>query len=862
MASEGDRAPPQGGILEGGNPTHYDPEHPITTFIIQAGIIIIFTRALHYPLALIRQPRVIAEVIGGILLGPSVLGRIPNFTDTIFPAASMSNLALIANLGLVLFLFLVGLEVDLRYLASNWKPALSVGAAGMILPFGLGAAIAWGLFHEFRTESDTEPISFGVYALFIGVAMAITAFPVLCRILTELKLLSTPVGIIVLSAGVGNDVVGWVLLALCVALVNAGSGLTALWVLLTCVAFVLFLVYAVRPAFMWVLRRNRALEDGPSQAIVALTLLIALASAFFTAIIGVHPIFGAFLAGVICPHEGGFAISVTEKVEDLVSALFLPLYFALSGLSTDIGLLNTGMTWAYVVGVIAIAFIAKFVGGSLAAKLNGMEWRESFAIGTLMSCKGLVELIVLNIGLQAEILNSRTFTIFVVMALVTTFATTPLTAAVYPEWYQKKLAAWKRGEIEWDTGEPMENNSAFAGADQKISRNRFDHLMVYLRLDNMPTLLALISLLGKKDMAEKAVCHPTLPSTDRVNETEPEQAPRSQPAHVHGIRLLELTQRPSTVMKVTEVDEYSALDPVLNAFKVLGNLYNLTVSGEIAIAPETAYADVLTSKAVDESADLLLLPWSETGGMGESQAVSVPVPNHVINNDPYTAFVTTAMDTGKSNVGVFVNIGFSGTMKRHGPTLERTVTGLSARGAGKRKTATPNLNRSHHVFAPFFGGPDDKLALNFVLQLAQNTNVTVTIMHFKLDSAQDTASVSESSQAVVAAKQDRFRQGIMTTAEEDAAFFDAMQSSLPQHMQSRVIFETLNVPVPLDAALHRAALEVGQTPKNGGDLIVIGRNAETAGQSDRVETCLGVAAKKFLSMGLQASLLVMQARDS
>lgn len=140
----------------------------------EAGIIIIFTRVLHYPLALIRQPRVIAEVIGGILLGPSVLGRIPNFTDTIFPAASMSNLALIANLGLVLFLFLVGLEVDLRYLASNWKPALSVGAAGMILPFGLGAAIAWGLFHEFRTESDTEPISFGVYALFIGVAMAIT----------------------------------------------------------------------------------------------------------------------------------------------------------------------------------------------------------------------------------------------------------------------------------------------------------------------------------------------------------------------------------------------------------------------------------------------------------------------------------------------------------------------------------------------------------------------------------------------------------------------------------------------------------------------------------------------------------------
>lgn len=212
---------------------------------------ILLSRLLHYPLALLHQPRVIAEVIGGVILGPSVLGRIPNFTSTIFPAESIPNLNLIANLGLVLFLFLVGLEVDLRFLASNWRPALSVGAAGMAVPFGLGCAISWGLYHEFRLDEGMAPVMFGTYTLFIGVAMAITvpkprlkcestnadgsqAFPVLCRILTELKLLRTPVGIIVLSAGVGNDVVGWILLALCVALVNAGSGLTALYVLLTC----------------------------------------------------------------------------------------------------------------------------------------------------------------------------------------------------------------------------------------------------------------------------------------------------------------------------------------------------------------------------------------------------------------------------------------------------------------------------------------------------------------------------------------------------------------------------------------------------------------------------------------------------
>lgn len=217
----------------------------------------------------------------------------------------------------------------------------------------------------------------------------------LCRILTELKLLSTNVGVIVLSAGVGNDVTGWILLALCVALVNAGSGLTALWVLLVCVGYVLFLSFVVRPVFMWYLRRTGSLEKGPSQSVVAVTLLMALTSAFFTQVIGVHAIFGGFVIGLICPHEGGFAIKLTEKIEDLVVTIFLPLYFALSGLQTNLGLLDSGIVWAYVIGIIAIAFFGKIAGGTLASRFTGLLWRESFTVGVLMSCKGLVELIVL-----------------------------------------------------------------------------------------------------------------------------------------------------------------------------------------------------------------------------------------------------------------------------------------------------------------------------------------------------------------------------------------------------------------------------------------------------------------------------------
>jgi len=218
--------------------------------------------------------------------------------------------------------------------------------------------------------------------------------------LTELRLLQTPVGIIVLAAGVSNDVVGWILLALSVTLVNAlksghGKGIDVLYILLTVVGFVLFLVFAVRPGFMWVLRRNRTIQEGPSQGIVAFTLLLVLACAFFTAIIGVHPIFGAFIAGLIMPHEGGFAIKLTEKIEDLVSALLLPLYFALSGLNTNLGLLNSGIAWAYVIAIVVVAFTTKLIGGAVAARLCGLFWRESATIGVLMSCKGLVELIVL-----------------------------------------------------------------------------------------------------------------------------------------------------------------------------------------------------------------------------------------------------------------------------------------------------------------------------------------------------------------------------------------------------------------------------------------------------------------------------------
>jgi Kef-type K+ transport system membrane component KefB len=341
-------------------------------------------------------------VLGGILLGPTAFGRIPGFSEHIFPTQSIPYLSLVANIGLCLFLFIIGLEIDAAIIRRNARLSMTVAAAGVIIPFGLGAVLAIPLYNHFI---DSSQVSYTHFMLFTGVAFSITAFPVLCRILTELKLLDTTVGIVVLSAGVGNDIVGWTLLALSVALVNAGSGLTALWVLFVCIGWTLFMLFLVRRVLFWLARTTGSTENGPTMFFMTITTLILFGSAVFTDVIGVHAIFGAFLAGVIVPRDGGLAIALTEKLEDMVTVIFLPLYFTLSGLSTDLGLLNTGTIWGFTIAICVLAFTGKFGGCSLAARYAGFSWREASTIGSLMSCKGLIELIVLNVGLQAGILT-------------------------------------------------------------------------------------------------------------------------------------------------------------------------------------------------------------------------------------------------------------------------------------------------------------------------------------------------------------------------------------------------------------------------------------------------------------------------
>ncbi|TWU76371.1 K(+)/H(+) antiporter [Metarhizium rileyi] len=838
------RASKQGGVIDGANPTSYNPKDPITLFIIQAVLIVCVCHILHWPLAKIRQPRVIAEVVGGIILGPSVMGRIPGFRQAIFPDASLPNLSNVANLGLILYLFLIGLETDVRFLISNWRIATSVAVTGLALPFGIGCALAYGVYHAFRNDEGLVSIKFEVYMLFIGIAVAITAFPVLCRILTELKLLDTNVGVITLSAGVANDVVGWILLALCVALVNAGSGLNSLWILLSAFGFMLLLLILVKPALLWLLRHNGSLEHGPSQSIISLILLIALISAFFTGIIGIHPIFGGFMAGLIIPRQDRFNIRVTEKLEDLIGALFLPLYFTLSGLNTNLGLLDSGTAWGYVFATTFAAFFSKIIGACLAARYSGLVWRESFTIGVLMSCKGLVELIVLNIGLQANILSTRTFTIFVVMALLTTFATTPIVTVLYPPWYQRKITAWRRGEIDWDTGAPISSaSSSTSPKDDAPGLGRVNRLLVYLRLDNMPSLLRLLSMFGDPSISNTPM--PSDAGADEIHGAAVTHHSQDRAVWAHGIRLLQLTDRDSSVMTVAQVDDYSRHDPVVNTFRTVGQLHNLSASGEVAIMPETRFAEALVAKSLKMSSDLLLVPWTETGDMGDSQILSSTTVSDKIGSS-YEAFVKSVFDSRDRNVAVFFS--------RSDPVAEskakseeraRLMRQYSFSALKEDLPIVPGSNKPYHIFLVYFGDEDDRLALRLVMQLCDKSRATATIL--------------------------RARPSVGASNSVGDSLFENVSSRLPDSMASRIKFETGTGSSTVEELIQYATTETQSgvpESKAGPKLVVVGRRAAakldegklTHRPRDDLKVCLGNLAGNLVAGGVRADLLVVQAQ--
>src|SRR6478735_7609960 len=396
--------------------------------VLQTCLIIVVARLIARLARRLGQPAVIAEVLAGILLGPSLFGRLaPNAFHGLFPKTSLPGLSLLSQFGLIFFMFLIGLELDPKLLRGRGKSSFAISAAGICVPFALGALLALRIY---GTEADAgvPRISF---VLFMGIAMSITAFPVLARILAERNLIRTRLGSIALACAAADDVTAWCLLAVVVSVVNAKGASGALITTVQAVAFASGMLFVVRPLLARLAARITTRENL-TQNVVALTFVLLLVSALASEDIGIHALFGAFLFGAIMPRQGDYAHALAERLEDFVVVALLPLFFAFSGLRTQLGLLSGSSDWLLCLGLTLVACVGKFGGSFAVARLTGMSTRESAALGVLMNTRGLMELIVLNIGLDLGVISPKIFTMMVIMALVTTIMTTPLLQLLSP----------------------------------------------------------------------------------------------------------------------------------------------------------------------------------------------------------------------------------------------------------------------------------------------------------------------------------------------------------------------------------------------------------------------------------------------
>lgn len=400
---------------------------PLSILLLQMLSIIVVSRLFGYLLQRVNQPSVIGEIIAGIVLGPSLMGWVfPEASHFLFSPESVKSLQFISQIGLVFFMFTIGMELDFKLLKGRASDAVVVSHASIIVPFFLGMLLSYFIYTDFAPVG----VKFLPFSLFMGIAMSITAFPVLARIIKERNLNGTPLGTLAITCAAADDVTAWCVLALVVAIAQAGTISSAVITISLSFAFVMLMFFVVRPFLL------RIRETKTERHSIVIAFLVLLTSAYCTEIIGIHALFGAFIAGIIMPDMDGLKHQLNEKIEDVSLIVLMPVFFACTGLNTQIGLLNTSYMWIVFGFILLVAVLGKFVGSSVAAKWMGQSTKDSLSIGALMNTRGLMQLIVLNIGYSLGILTPEVFAMMILMALVTTLMTSPFLDFV--NWMEKR----------------------------------------------------------------------------------------------------------------------------------------------------------------------------------------------------------------------------------------------------------------------------------------------------------------------------------------------------------------------------------------------------------------------------------------
>jgi len=606
---------------------------PLALFILQATAVIVAARTLGLAARRMKQPLVIAEVVAGILLGPSLLGwLLPGVSATLFAPSSMQLLGNVSQIGLILFMFLVGLELDPSLLGKRIHASVAISHTSIIVPFALGALLGTRLYGSLAPNG--VPLS--SFVLFMGVAMSITAFPVLARILVERRLLRSRVGAITIACAAVDDVTAWCVLAFVVSIVRSSSVQSAIVTSALALGYVLFMVFVARPLLARIAQRTKL---GVSQNIVAVVLVGLFASSLATELIGIHALFGAFLFGAIIPKQGSFVAALAEKLEDLVVVFLLPLFFAYSGLRTQIGLLSTAESWMTCGAITLVACAGKFGGSAVAARMTGMSWRESSAIGVLMNTRGLMELVVLNIGLDLGVISPTLFAMMIMMALVTTFITTPLLERIYPaEELAKELA-------EEAAPEPLE---------PAMSPARYTALVCVAYEQSGPALVRMAAAIAGRD-------------TER--------------GRIYALRLVRATDRASFVLDQrapASPAEETGLVPLIE--RAREDAIAVRPLSFVTMAPARDICDVAQVKR----ADIVLLGWHKP----------------ILGTTMLSGTVHDVMTSARATVGVLVDRGLGAVRRVLVPFLGREHDRAALELARRIATSSDAEVTVLHVLAP------------------------------------------------------------------------------------------------------------------------------------------------------------------